>query len=77
MKEIDWEAVLEDQKECLKNAMMKDLAWTLGGSPSSPYTFEILDFQERIGEIEQENYEEAYKLLVEEYSEEYFDDFLL
>lgn len=77
MKEIDWEAVLEDQKECLKNAMMKDLAWTLGGYPSSPYTFEILDLQERIGNIEQENYEEAYKLLVEEYSEEYFDDFLI
>lgn len=77
MKDIDWTAVLEDQKECLKNAMLKDLAWTLEGAPSSPYTFEIFELQERIGAIEKENYEEAYMLLVEEYGEEYFEDFLL
>ena len=77
MERIDWEAVLEDQKSALRDAMHKDYAWELEGADSSPYTFHIFDLQERIGLIEQEKYNQAYQLLIEEYGEEFFEDFLL
>ena len=77
MKNIDWEAILEDQQSVLREALLKDYAWALEGADSSPYTFLIFDLQERIGAIEQENYEQAYNLLVEEYGNGYIDEFLL
>ena len=76
-KEIDWDAVLEEQKSLLTSAMVKDYAWELEGADSSPYTFIIFDLQELIGLIEQGNYKEAYAIISEEYGEDYFDDYLL
>lgn len=75
--DINWEKVLEEQQGLLREAMLKDMAWALEGADSSPYTFEIFDLQERIGCIEKEDYLQAYTLLVEEYGEQYFDDFIL
>ena len=75
--DIDWEKVLEEQQGLLREAMLKDMAWTLEGADSSPYTFEIFDLQERIGCIEKEDYMQAYSLLVDEYGEQYFEDFIL
>ena len=61
MKNIDWEAILEDQQSVLREALLKDYAWALQGVEHSPCTFLIFDLQERIGLIEQGNYEEAYR----------------
>ena len=77
MKKIDWEAVLEEQQILLREAMHEDYAWILEGADSSPYTFRIFDLQELIGLIEQGNYEEAYQLLLNDWGEDYFNDFLL
>ena len=75
--DIDWEKVLDEQNSLLRDAMLKDMAWTLDGADSSPYTFEIFDLQERIGCIEKEDYMQAYSLLMLEYGEQYFEDFIL
>lgn len=75
MKDIDWEAVLDELKYELRENMIKEVACD-PNDERSPYTFAIFDLQERIGAIEQGNYEEAYNLLVEEYGEEYFENFL-
>ena len=76
MRDIDWNAVLNRLKQKLReNMIIIEVCYQ--NDECNPYTFEILDLQERIGAIEQGNYEEAYNLLVEEFGEEYFDDFLL
>ena len=75
--DIDWEKVLDEQNSLLRDAMLKDMAWTLDGADSSPYTFEIFDLQERIGCIEKQDYMQAYSLLMLEYGEQYFEDFIL
>lgn len=77
MKQIDWDLVIEELRYNLRQKMQANYAYELEGAEHSPYTFDIFDLQERIGAIEQGNYEEAYNLLVEEFGEEYFDDFLL
>ena len=77
MKEIDWEAVLDEQKSLLASAMVKDYAWELEGADSSPYTFVIFDLQELIGLIEQGEYEEAYGIIAAEYGEDYFEDYMM
>ena len=76
MKQYDWELILEELKEDLK-FLMKNSMLCDPDDIRNPYTFRIFDLQERIGAIEKGNYEEAYNLLVEEFGEEYFDDFLL
>lgn len=76
MKEIDWDAVLDELEDELHEAMKMERQcepW----DERNPYTFKVFDLQERIGLIEQGRYDEAYQLLEEEYGEEYFDDFLL
>ena len=42
----------------------------------NPYDFTIMDLQEQIGLVEREQYEEAYNLLVEEWGEEFFNDYM-
>lgn len=76
MKEIDWEAVLEE----LKYELRQKMGFSLTCYPNderNPYAFEIFDLQERIGLIENGDYEEVYRLLVEEWGEDYFDDYLI
>ena len=76
MKEIDWEAVLEELQYELRQKMGFSFMYYLNDE-RNPYTFEIFDLQERIGLIEKGNYEEVYNLLVEEWGEDYFDDYLI
>lgn len=76
MKEIDWWSVLENQKDYLRDAMKMERQFD-PEDERNPYVFEVFYLQERIGLIEQGHYNEAYRLLKEEYGEEYFDDFLL
>ena len=76
MKEIDWDAVLEELEDELHEAMKMERQRELWDE-RNPYTFQVFDLQERIGLIEQGRYEEAYRLLEEDWGEEYFDDFLL
>lgn len=76
MKRINWTAVLERLKDELRENMRGERACH-PDDERNPYTFPIFYLQEKIGMIEQGNYEEVYRLLVEEYGEEYFEDFLL
>jgi hypothetical protein len=76
MKEIDWDAVLEELEDELHEAMKMERQRELWDE-RNPYTFQVFDLQERIGLIEQGRYEEAYRLLEKDWGEEYFDDFLL
>ena len=77
MKHIDWDLVLEELRYNLRQKMQADYAYELEGAAHSPYTFEIFDLQEQIGCIEQEKYEEAYALIVDEWGEDFFEDYLL
>ena len=76
MKEIDWDAVLEELEYELHEAMKMERQRELWDE-RNPYTFQVFDLQERIGLIEQGRNDEAYRLLEEDWGEEYFDDFLL
>lgn len=76
MKNIDWEAVLEDLEDKLRDKMRMERQCD-PDDERNPYTFQTFYLREKIGLIEQGNHEEAYRLLCEEYGEEYFDDFLL
>ena len=76
MKEIDWWSVLENQKDYLRDAMKMERQFD-PEDERNPYVFEVFYLQERIGLIEQGDYDQAYQLLEEEYGEGYFDDFLL
>lgn len=76
MKEIDWEAVLEELKYELRQKMGLSLMCD-PNDERNPYTFEIFDLQERIGLIENGDYEEVYRFLVDEWGEDYFDDYLI
>lgn len=76
MKNIDWDAVLDSLEDELHEAMKMERQrepW----DERNPYTFQVFDLQERIGLIEQGHYNEVYRLLEEDWGEEYFDDFLL
>ena len=76
MKEIDWDAVLEELGDELHEAMKMERKcepW----DERNPYTFQVFDLQERIGLIEQGRYDEAYRLLEEDWGEGYFDEFTL
>lgn len=76
MKNIDWEAVLESLENELRDNMRMERQCD-PDDERNPYTFKTFYLREKIGLIEQGNYEEAYRLLCEEYGEEFFDDFLL
>lgn len=76
MKQYDWELILEELKEDLK-FLMKESMLCDPDDIRNPYTFRIFDLQEQIGLIEQENYEEAYRLLLDDWGKEYLNDFLL
>lgn len=76
MRNIDWDAVFDSLEDELHEAMKMERQcepW----DERNPYTFQVFDLQERIGLIEQGNYDQAYQLLVGDWGEEFFDDFLL
>ena len=76
MKNIDWTAVLDNLYEHLHDLMKQE--WQLDSEDErNPYAFRIFDFQEMIGSIEKEDYAHAYKLISEEFGEEYFNSFPL
>lgn len=76
MKEIDWEAVLESLEDELRDNMRMERQCD-PDDERNPYTFQTFYLREKIGLIEQGNQEEAYRLLCEEYGEEFFEEFLL
>ena len=72
---INWEAVLEELKYELRQKMKLQRQCDVDDE-RNPYDFAIMDLQEQIGLVERGQYEEAYKLLVAEWGEEFFDDYL-
>lgn len=76
MKGIDWEAVLEQLKDELRENM-KNERMCSPDDERNPYTFEIFYLQEKIGMIEQGLYEEVFALLSDEYGEEFFGSYKL
>lgn len=77
MRNIDWDAVLDNLYDHLRDLQRMERQCDLEGEKNNPYMWDIFSFQEMIGCIERDDYEEAYRLLKEEFGEEYFDDFLL
>lgn len=69
---INWEAVLEELKYELRQKMKLQRQCDVDDE-RNPYDFAIMDLQEQIGLVERGQYEEAYKLLVEEWGEEFFN----
>ena len=72
---IDWDAVLEDQKEELLDKMKRQRAFDESDDRNS-LVFQIFDLQERVGLIENGDYEKAYRLISEEWGDEYFNEFM-
>lgn len=72
---VNWEAVLEELKYELRQKMKLRRQCDVDDE-RNPYDFAIMDLQEQIGLVERGQYEEAYKLLVAEWGEEFFDDYL-
>ena len=72
---INWEAVLEELKYELRQKMRLQRQCDVDDE-RNPYDFTIMDLQEQIGLVEREQYEEAYKLLVEEWGEEFFNEYM-
>lgn len=72
---IDWDAVLEDQKEELRDKMKRQRAFDESDDRNS-LVFQIFDLQERIGLIENGEYAKAYRLISEEWGDEYFNEFM-
>ena len=77
MKNIDWDAVLDNLYDHLRDLQRMERQCDPEGEKNNPYIWDIFSFQEMIGSIERDDYEEAYRLLKEEFGEGYFDDFLL
>ena len=75
MGRIDWDAVLEDQKEELRDKMKRQRAFDESDERNS-LVFQIFDLQERIGLIENGEYAKAYRLISEEWGDEYFNEFM-
>lgn len=76
MKEIDWVTVELWFKDELKELMRAERALD-PDDERNPYTFRIFDIQEIVGSIEQGDLNRAYDVIVEEYGEEFFEEFLL
>ena len=72
---IKWELVLEELKYELRQKMRLQRQCDVDDE-RNPYDFTIMDLQEQIGLVEREQYEEAYKLLVEEWGEEFFNEYM-
>ena len=72
---INWELVLDELKYELRQKMKLQRQCDVDDE-RNPYDFAIMDLQEQIGLVERGQYEEAYNLLVEEWGEEFFDDYL-
>lgn len=77
MKQIDWDAVLDNLYDHLRDLQRMERQCDPEDEKNNPYMWDIFSFQEMIGSIERDDYEEAYRLLEEEFGEEYFDDFKL
>lgn len=75
-REIDWVTVELWFKDELKELMRAERALD-PDEERNPYTFRIFDIQEIVGSIEQGDLNHAYDVIVEEYGEEFFEDFLL
>ena len=76
MYHIDWDAVLENLNDHLREAMRGERQCD-PDDERNPYTFRIFGLQEMIGSIERGHLSHAYLVIAEEFGEEYFDDFLL
>ena len=77
MKDIDWTAVLDNLYDHLRDLQRMERKCGPEDEKDNPYMWDIFSSQEMIGSIERDDYEEAYRLLKEEFGEGYFDDFLL
>ena len=77
MNPIGWDAVLDNLYDHLRDLQRMERQCDPEDEKNNPYMWDIFSFQEMIGSIERGRYEEAYRLLKEEFGEEYFDDFLL
>ena len=77
MKNIDWDAVLDNLYDHLRGLQRMERQCDPEDEKNNPYMWAIFLFQEMIGSIEVYDYKEAYRLIVEEFDEGYFDDFLL
>lgn len=77
MKEIDWDAVLEELEDELHEAMKMERQCDPEDEKNNPYMWDIFSIQEMIGCIERDDYKEAYERITEEFGEGYFDEFLL
>ena len=74
---IDWDAVLDNLYDRLRDLQRMERQCDPEDEKNNPYMWDIFLFQEMIGSIEVYDYKEAYRLIVEEFDEGYFDDFLL
>lgn len=77
MKPIDWTAVLDNLYDHLRDLQRMERQCDPEDEKNNPYMWEIFSFQEMIGSIERDNYEEAYERITEEFGESYFDEFTL
>lgn len=77
MKPIDWTAVLDNLYDHLRDLQRMERQCDPEDEKNNPYMWDIFSIQEMIGSIERDDYEEACRLLKEEFGEGYFDDFLL
>ena len=77
MKPIDWDAVLDNLYDHLRDLQRMERQCDPEDEKNNPYMWDIFSFQEIIGCIEVDDYKEAYRLIAEEFGEAYFEDFLL
>lgn len=75
-REIDWITVELWFKDELEELMRAERALN-PDDERNPYTFRIFYVQEIVGSIEQGDLNHAYDVIVEQYGEGYFDEFLL
>ena len=73
MKNIDWTAVLDNLYDHLRDLQRMERQCDPEDEKNNPYMWDIFSFQEMIGCIERDDYDEAYRLLKEEFGEGYFD----
>lgn len=77
MKNIDWDAVLDNLYDHLRDLQRMERQCDQEDEKNNPYMWDIFSIQEMIGCIERKDYQEAYERITEGFGEGYFDDFLL
>lgn len=75
-REIDWVTVELWFNDELKELMKSERALD-PDDERNPYTFRIFYIQEIVGSMEKGDLNNAYDTIVEQYGEEFFEDFLL